>query len=203
MSGNVLFVVFDTARADAFEPYGAPKGATPAIAELAARGTAHPATFSPACWTVPSHAAMFSGQLPRSAGFQHRGGTTPAGYRAANRSLASRQRNLPLWLKQAGHETRAISGNTWIAEHTGFNEGFDEFKIVTTARPGRLGKKGLRDKLMWRLDAVKARMDDGAESVGTMLDEWIARARPPALLLVREPDRVPLAVHAAQAVQPA
>jgi hypothetical protein len=47
---NILLIVFDTARADAFEPYGAAPGSSPAFADLAA---AH----SNACWTVPSHAA--------------------------------------------------------------------------------------------------------------------------------------------------
>jgi arylsulfatase A-like enzyme len=177
VSANVLFVVFDTARADAFEPYGAPAGSTPAIAELAARGTAHPAAFSAASWTVPSHAAMFSGQLPRSAGFQHRGGTgTPAQYRAANRSLASRQQSLPVVLQQAGLETKGVSGNTWIAQHTGFHEGFDQFEVVTGGRPGRLHRKGLRDRLLWRLEGVRARLDDGAASVATLVEDWARRS---------------------------
>jgi sulfatase-like protein len=78
MTTNVILIVFDTARADAFEPYGARAGATPAIAELARRGAAHPQAFADASWTVPSHAAMLSGRLPRSAGFQHRGDTKAA-----------------------------------------------------------------------------------------------------------------------------
>ena len=176
MSPNVLFVVFDTARADAFEPYGAPKGATPAIAELAARGTAHPAAYSAASWTVPSHAAMFSGQLPRSAGFQHRGrGGTSAAYRAANQNLAARGQSLPVVLQKAGMETRAVSANTWITDLAGFTEGFDHFDVVKNFRPGRLHRTGIRDRLLWRLDAVKARLDDGAASVNTMLDDWAGR----------------------------
>lgn len=175
MAANVLLVVLDTARADAFEPYGAPTGTTPAIAELAARGSAHPAAFASASWTVPSHAAMFSGQLPRSAGFQHRGATSPLGYREANRLLAQRGQTLPVVLQRAGVETRALSGNTWISEHTGFHQGFDEFRIVSEARPGRLHRTGLRDRLAWRFEAVRARLDDGALAMAELLADWVGR----------------------------
>src|SRR5215216_3779008 len=65
---NVLCVVLDTARADALEPYGADAGATPAIAQLASKGTAAPRMYAAASWTLPSHASMFTGLLPRATG---------------------------------------------------------------------------------------------------------------------------------------
>ena len=40
MRPNVLVVILDAARRDALEPYGAAPGSTPAIAQLASRGTA-------------------------------------------------------------------------------------------------------------------------------------------------------------------
>jgi arylsulfatase A-like enzyme len=39
MRPNVLLVILDAARRDALEPYGAGPGSTPAIAQLASRGT--------------------------------------------------------------------------------------------------------------------------------------------------------------------
>src|SRR5438045_3867539 len=113
MTTNVILIVFDTARADAFEPYGARAGATPAIAELARRGAAHPQAFANASWTVPSHAAMLSGRLPRSAGFQHRGDTKAASYVEANRRLAADGQSLPEVMRRAGYATIGVSGNTW------------------------------------------------------------------------------------------
>lgn len=172
---NVLFVVFDTARRDAFEPYGTKSGTTPAIAELAAKGIAHPAAYATASWTVPSHASLFSGKLPRSAGFQHRGATGDGVYREANNQLFARGESLPGVLRSHGYETKGLSGNTWITDHTGFDRGFDEFRLVTRRRPGRLHKKSLRDKLAWRLDAVRAKLDDGASEVASLLEDWVAR----------------------------
>ncbi|MDP1793594.1 MAG: sulfatase [Acidimicrobiales bacterium] len=174
MASNVVLVVFDTARRDAFAPYGAQRN-TPAIAEMASRGAAHPNAYATASWTVPSHASLFSGKLPRSAGFQHRGATGDGVYREANAQLDARGELLPGVLRAQGYETRGLSGNTWITDHTGFHRGFDEFRLVTRRRPGRMHKKGLRDRLAWRMDAVRARLDDGAAEVGELLESWIAR----------------------------
>src|SRR5205807_2757090 len=76
MRANLLLVVMDTARADAFESYGAPCGSTPAATQLAQRGAASPTVIAPASWTLPSHASMFTGMLPRELGLgQSPGGT--------------------------------------------------------------------------------------------------------------------------------
>jgi arylsulfatase A-like enzyme len=89
--------------------------------------------------------------------------------------LAARTESLPTVLRRGGYETRGLSGNTWITDNTGFDQGFDEFRLVTRRRPGRLHKKGLKDRLMWRVDAVRARLDDGASEVGDLLASWTAR----------------------------
>ncbi len=175
MPANVVLVVFDTARADAFEPYGAAAGATPAIAELAGRGAAHPRAYANASWTVPSHASMLSGQLPRSAGFQHRGAVAAGSYVEANRRLAIRGETLPEVMRRAGYETVGVSGNTWISAHAGFDQGFDRFDVVTNRRQARLHKRGLRDQLAWRCHAVRAKLDDGAEAVAALIDDWAGR----------------------------
>src|ERR1700709_2375047 len=65
---NVLLVVLDTARADAFEPYGSPAGSTPVLRDLASRGTAVTSAYAPSSWTMPSHASMLSGLMPRTLG---------------------------------------------------------------------------------------------------------------------------------------
>ncbi len=184
-AANVVLVVFDTARADAFEPYGALTGSTPAIAELARRGAAHPQAYANASWTVPSHASMLSGRLPRSAGFQHRGSTAAGSYVEANRRLVARGETLPEVLRRGGFETYGVSGNTWISEHGGFDQGFDRFDVVTHRRQARLHKKGLRDRLAWRVDAMRAKLDDGADAVSGVIDDWVARRdRRPFFLFV-------------------
>src|SRR4051794_26897063 len=70
---HVLLVILDAARRDSLEPYGAAPGSTPAIGDLARRGAALPEVYATACWTVPSHASMFSGLMPRAAGLSRVG----------------------------------------------------------------------------------------------------------------------------------
>ena len=66
---NVLIVLWDTVRADRLTPYGYDKPTTP---HLNAWAEKHAVVFeqaiSPAMWTVPSHASMFTGMMPTTHG---------------------------------------------------------------------------------------------------------------------------------------
>lgn len=172
MGPNVLWIVLDTARADAFEPYGAPTGASPAVAELARKGHAHANVHSTACWTVPSHASMFTGLLPRAAGLSRAPGGIPSGCRMVMET--HRERVLPEVLRRAGYSTRAISTNLWVTEHSGFAIGFDDFRVVeATRQPDMVGGRG-RGRARWAIDALRARSDDGAAEAGRILQHWLS-----------------------------
>ena len=121
---NIVLVVLDTARADALEPYGAPPGSSPALGQLAARGTAVRDVFSTANWTFPSHVSMLSGLLPRSSGLVRVVEDT------AERMADLAPRLLPSVLSGAGYATKAVSANPWIHPRNGFANGFDEFVPV-------------------------------------------------------------------------
>ena len=169
---NVLVIVLDTARADALEPYGAAPGTTPALAQLANSGRALADVHATACWTMPSHASMFTGLLPRAAGLQRAPGERPMGCKPVLEAAADRL--LPEVLGRAGFRTRAVSSNLWIATGTGFATGFDEFRDVSPNRVGRLVATGLRDRASWAFDALRARSDDGAATAGEVLRGWFA-----------------------------
>src|SRR5437763_1168473 len=111
MRPNLLLVVFDTARRDAFEPYGAPTGASPTVAQLAGSGSAHPGVYSTGCWTVPGHGSMFTGLLPRSAGL----GLDMTRFKDFPAALEGvRERLLAEVLTRAGYDTAGISTNVWV-----------------------------------------------------------------------------------------
>ena len=74
---NIVLLVLDALRADAIEPYGAPPGSSPALADLARRGRTVPKVRSTASWTLPSHLAMFTGVLARSLGLGQAPSRTP------------------------------------------------------------------------------------------------------------------------------
>jgi arylsulfatase A-like enzyme len=129
---NVLLIVLSSARRDAFEPFGAPEGSTPAVAQLARRGVLAPDVRSTACSTLPAHAAIFTALLPRAAGL----GRSPAGTPQSCRPMLEghRGRLLPEVFRRAGWATSGVSTNRWISELSGFDVGFDRWCDVSTRR---------------------------------------------------------------------
>ena len=171
---NILLVVFDTARADVFEPYGAAHGQTPAVSQLASTGLAHQSCFSTACWTVPAHVSLFAGLLPRSAGFGHEARVSrPATFVPPMHAIEDRL--LPTVLRKHGYEAAGVSANLWISPHSGFDTGFDRFEHVPTQRSKRIGATGWKERAKWYLEALRADVDDGAAVIEAMLDDWLTR----------------------------
>lgn len=170
MGPNILLIVFDTARADAFEPYGARTGASPAVADLASAGSATAATFSTACWTIPSHISLFSGLLPRSAGFRPMGSIVS--YRPLLHALEPKL--LPSVLTRAGYQTLGISTNGFVSPITGFDAGFEEFEYLRGRRTRKLAATDRRTRLAWYQEALRARLDDGATEVAGRLQSWLS-----------------------------
>ena len=164
----------DTARADAFEPYGAAVGATPTATQLASRGSFQRQAYAPAPWTVPSHASMFTGLMPRDVGLGQAPGGSPLGVRPVMSALV--EHLLPERLRRAGWWTGGVSANHWIAEHSGFATGFDEWRQVVSERSNRFYGTGLRRRVAWDLQGVLARIDDGASAAEDVLREWARHA---------------------------
>ncbi|HEX7070005.1 MAG TPA: sulfatase, partial [Rhodothermales bacterium] len=59
---NVLLIVWDTARALNMSLYGYERETTPNLARRAADGIVFDHVLSPASWTLPAHASMFTGR---------------------------------------------------------------------------------------------------------------------------------------------
>jgi arylsulfatase A-like enzyme len=59
---NVLIIILDTVRAATLSLYGSSLETTPALARWAGDGATFDWAFSPAPWTLPSHASMFTGR---------------------------------------------------------------------------------------------------------------------------------------------
>ncbi len=72
---NVLVILWDTVRADRLSLYGYGRSTTPRMAAWAEQnGVVFDQAISPAMWTVPSHASLFTGLPPSThgAGLDHR-----------------------------------------------------------------------------------------------------------------------------------
>ncbi len=173
-------MVLDALRRDAIEPHGAPPGSSPALAELARRGSALPHAYATSSWTLPSHASLFAGLLPRRLGVGQAPEGSPQGARGVIEAL--RERLLPEVMRAAGYETRAYSANLWASPHAGFDTGFDEFVYAMPDRGGRIEamlSRGPRASAAWMLEGLRARSDNGAAEIGAALrasiDGWSGR----------------------------
>lgn len=172
---NIVLIVLDTARADAFEPYGAPRDSTPTVAQLASSGVAVGSAIAPGSWTLPSHVGMFTGQPARAVGLGHAPGGTAPGCRPRMEALTNQL--LPEVLRRNGYATLGVSANGWIRAAAGFDIGFDEFVQVTHRHAPPFGK-GPMSELRWAWYGLRAPHDDGAAEAGDHLRRWL-RQRPP------------------------
>jgi len=114
---DLIFIVLDTQRADRLGCYGHQKATTPNLDAFAERSVLFERAVSPAQWTIPSHASMFTGRYPTA----HR----------VQQSLHSLGPDLPHLaeiLRAAGYETVAFCNNPLVGIlNNGFKRGFDRF----------------------------------------------------------------------------
>ncbi len=114
---NVLFVSFDTSRADRFTAYGYRAQTTPTVTALAQRGVLFERAYSHVPSTLPAHSSMFTGLLPPSHGVRCNGK-----YRLADERLT-----LAEILAAEGFDTAAIIGAFPLAARFGLAQGFDHY----------------------------------------------------------------------------
>lgn len=65
---NILFLMLDTERAASTSLHGAARPTTPFLEELARRGVWFDRAITPNSWTLPTHAAMFTGRHTNTLG---------------------------------------------------------------------------------------------------------------------------------------
>lgn len=110
---NVLFIVLDTVRTDRLGMMGYERDTFPYLTEIAREGAVFERALSPAPWTLPSHASMFTGLYPSTHGAHHE-----------NTFLADDRMTLAEILYRQGWETATFSANPWISSATGMTQGF-------------------------------------------------------------------------------
>jgi arylsulfatase A-like enzyme len=118
---SVLLAVLDTVRVDAVSAYGQIDGTTPTLDRLAADGLRYTQAFSHANWTVPSHAALFTGLLPSATGMGYVGAPLPPQFPTLAETLGG-----------AGYETAGFCENPWL-NGMGLARGFERFVELNLA----------------------------------------------------------------------
>ena len=116
---NVLLIVMDTVRADRCSLKGEPRATTPGLERLAAEGVVFRDAWSPAGWTPPAHASLFTGLRP-----DHHGVLI-----GNSLHLDEERVTLAELLRDAGYRTTCLSNNVHIAPEFGMTQGFE--RVVT------------------------------------------------------------------------
>jgi arylsulfatase A-like enzyme/predicted Zn-dependent protease len=140
---GIVLITIDTLRADRVGAYGATALATPALDELAARGTRFTAAYATVPLTLPSHVSMLSGLLPLEHSVR-----TNDGYRVPD--------DVPIVaeaLREAGYRTAAVVGSAVLRGGTGISRGFETFDDEVGADGARRAAEVVTAAASW-LDAV-------------------------------------------------
>jgi arylsulfatase A-like enzyme len=114
---NVVLVVADTLTALHLPTYGYDRDTAPFLTELAENNTYFENAYSNAPWTVPSHASLFSGELPS----EH-------GTNSGNKVFQSQ--SFVETLQENSYRTLGVSANQLVCEELNFDRGFDSFHEV-------------------------------------------------------------------------
>ncbi|MFC6731008.1 MULTISPECIES: sulfatase [unclassified Haladaptatus] len=109
---NIVIVVMDTVRKDALSVYNANRSTSPNLEQFAANAVVFDQAVSPAPWTLPVHASLFTGEYPS----QH-GASQETPYLADSITLADT-------LSNEGYSTACFTSNAWITPYTGLTSGF-------------------------------------------------------------------------------
>src|SRR5262249_56490324 len=96
-----------------------PAPTTPGFDRLAAAGLRYATAYAQANWTVPSHASLFTGLLPRQHGMVGLQGRLPDDVTTIAQRLGA-----------AGYETVGITENAWLQERNGLARGFERFTVL-------------------------------------------------------------------------
>ncbi|MGQ0647593.1 MAG: sulfatase [Gemmatimonadaceae bacterium] len=150
---NVLVLILDTVRAASTSLHGYARSTTPALERLAAEGARFDWAISPSSWTLPSHAAMFTGRP---------GSTLSTSWRTP---LDDTHPTVAEVLRAKGYATGAFVGNLFYTHHeSGLQRGFQVLRDFRRSRiqvlwSTTLGQTPLVDRLLWGKRTPRALVD--------------------------------------------
>lgn len=114
---NVIMVVLDTHRFDRIGAYGYQRPTTPNMDSFASESLFFEQAIAPGQWTIPSHASLFTGEMPAVHRTLQADDALPREYQ----TLADR-------LFQAGIQTTGFCNNPLVGViQNGFKRGFNKF----------------------------------------------------------------------------
>jgi arylsulfatase A-like enzyme/uncharacterized membrane protein YbhN (UPF0104 family) len=118
-SGNVLYVVIDTLRADHLPSYGYRAGRTPNLDAFAKDAVRFEQAYTNSSWTRPSFASLLTGRYASSHGVMSKSASLPDAAVTIAESFS-----------QAGYASGGIVTNYNVAPFFNFQQGFDQYQYL-------------------------------------------------------------------------
>lgn len=162
---NIILVVLDSVRQDHLSCYGYFRQTTPNIDRIAGEGIQCTRAYATSCWTLPSHASLFTGLYPS----QHRADFD-------TRYLDPRHPTIASYLKSLGYETICITCNGFISRDTNLANGFDICVDVERLRGGAGSLRGKVIRYLHRLYRDWRHPDRGAQRATQLALNWLDRS---------------------------
>lgn len=113
---DILLIVLDCVRSDLFESEVRDAQRMPFLHGLRSEVLEFPGTVSPASWTIPGHASLFTGLYPWDHGAHYRLGPI----------LTPEPETIGEFLQREGYATSLYSANAYVQRSTGLTRGFGE-----------------------------------------------------------------------------
>ena len=114
MRPNIVLIVMDAARASSLSCYGYRRPTTPNLERFADRCVVYEKAISPAGWSLPSHASLFTGLYPSRHGAHDE-----------HKYLRPECPTMAEVLKALGYHTVAFCHNAYVGYPTGLHRGFE------------------------------------------------------------------------------
>jgi len=167
---NLVLVSIDSLRADALGCAGGPPEASPFLDGLAASGTRFARAVSTTSWTLPAHAALFTGLPDATHGLVDNGARLAEGHLTLAEHLRAR-----------GYHTAGFYGGPYLHPCFGLAQGFERWTSCMGSEPE--GEDAARR------EASSERSSSHADVTGPRTRERVARwaadeAREPFFLFV-------------------
>lgn len=147
---NVILLVMDTARADAFGPFAGPNRIveTPTFDALAAKSTVFARAYNNENWTKPSVATTLSGLYPSTHGAKQ-----DASKLSSDVELLSER------LQREGFATAGFVANGYVSNVFGFEQGWDTFRNYIRENRSSEAEYVFGDALAWHAEHTKKHPD--------------------------------------------
>lgn len=169
---DIVVVICDTARADAFSPWGGGVE-TPFVERMCERGLWFRRAIAPAPWTLPSTGSLLSGALPTQHWISGDTLDKVMGAPVSPRRAVAAYRGpwLPRDLRDRGYRVMGASCNPWLSRWSGFAaSGFDDFVDIGAA----VRDRGERAQAVFRAARRLGRVDKGGKRAVRELGQMLA-----------------------------